>query len=121
MPIIDGMLTDSGYTEAAVNLKNNGLIAELPDFVAVEVPCRVDKQGIHGTVLPELPKGYAALLRNYTGVYDLTAEAILRKSKQLVIQALLVNPVVNKVREIEDLVDLMISNQQRWLGYLNPT
>ena len=121
VPIIDGMLTDSGYTEAAVNLKNNGLIAELPDFVAVEVPCRVDKQGIHGTVLPELPKGYAALLRNYTGVYDLTAEAILRKSKQLVIQALLVNPVVNKVREIEDLVDLMISNQQRWLGYLNPT
>ena len=29
--IIEGMLTNSGYVEPAVNIPNNGLIADLPD------------------------------------------------------------------------------------------
>ncbi|MBT3274084.1 MAG: alpha-glucosidase [Spirochaetales bacterium] len=118
VPIIEGIITDSGYTEAAVNLPNSGLFKELPDFVAVEIPCRIDKQGIHGQTMPALPPGFAALLRNYTGVYDLTAEAILNKSKKLAIQAMLVNPVVNAVKEIDEMVELMIDSQREWLGYL---
>jgi alpha-galactosidase len=68
--------------------------------------------------MPALPHGIAALLRNYAGVYDVTAEAVLNKSKQLVIQAMMVNPVVTKVEGIRELVDLMISLQPQWLGYL---
>ena len=118
VPIIEGILTDSGYVEEAVNLLNGGILRELPDFVAVEVPCRIDAAGIHAVEMPALPKGYAALLRNYTGVYDLTAEAILKKSRKLAIQALMVNPVVTKVERIGELVDLMIDMQRKWLGYL---
>jgi alpha-galactosidase len=60
----------------------------------------------------------AALFRNYCGVYDLTAEAVIEKSRKLVVQALLVNPVVNRVSQIEELVDMMIGLQPEWLGYL---
>lgn len=118
VPIIEGIITDAGYTEEAVNLPNNGLVAELPEFVAVEVPGLVDRSGIHGQSLPPLPKGYAALLRNYVGVYDLTAEAVIHRSKKSAVQALLVNPVVNKASGVKELVDLMISLQPEWLGYL---
>ncbi|MBN1685331.1 MAG: alpha-glucosidase, partial [Spirochaetales bacterium] len=118
VPIIEGIVTGSGYREEAVNLPNDGLVEELPGFVAVEVPCRVDSAGIHGEKLPTLPKGYAALLRNYTGVYDLTAEAVLTKSRKAVVQALLVNPVVSKADGVRELVDLMIDKQSAWLGYL---
>ena len=118
VPIIEGIIDDIGYTEEAVNLPNDGLIAELPEFVVVEVPGVVDRDGIHGQTLPPLPKGYAALLRNYTGVYDLTAEAVIQKSKKAAVQALLVNPVVSKATGINELVDLMISLQPEWLGYL---
>ena len=38
VPVIEGILTDSGYEEAAVNIPNNGLIAGLPDWLVVEVP-----------------------------------------------------------------------------------
>ena len=48
VPIIEGILTDSGYEEAAVNIANNGLLADLPDWLAVEVPATVDKYGVHG-------------------------------------------------------------------------
>ena len=63
-------------------------------------------------------KVMAALMRNYCGVYDLTAEAVLTGKKEYVIQALLANPVVDRVREIPELVDLMIERQEKWLGYL---
>ena len=118
VPIIEGVVTNSGYIEAAVNIPNRNVFPALPDFVAVETPCRIDASGIHPIEMPVLPPGISALFRNYAGVYDLTAEAILKKSRKLVIQALMVNPVVNKVSEIEELVDLMISLQPEWLGYL---
>jgi len=51
-------------------------------------------------------------------IHDLTAEAILQGSRDLVIQALLVDSVNNKCRAIPELVDVMISRQSPWLDYL---
>jgi alpha-galactosidase len=117
-PIIEGIVTGSGQREEAVNVRNGALAPELPEWVAVEVPARIDAGGVRGEKLPPLPAGYAALLRSYTGVYDLTAEAVLHRSRDLAVQALLVNPVMNKARDAAELVDTMISLQPRWLGYL---
>jgi alpha-galactosidase len=116
--IIEGMLTDSGYLESAVNIPNEGLIEDLPSWIAVEVPGYIGKDGIRGKKIEHMPKGFGALLRAYTGVYDLTAEAILHKRRDYVIQALLANPVVNRALPLGEMVDRMISQQNRWLGYL---
>ncbi len=116
--IIEAILTGEEYTEPAVNIMNKNFIPGLPETVAVEIPARVNKTGLAGITLENYPKGFAALLRNYTGVYDLTAEAILQSSKDLVIQALLVNPVVQKPRLVPDLVDLMLDQQKEYLSYI---
>lgn len=118
VPIIEGILGDTGYEESAVNLLNDGYIPDLPSSVAVEVPATVTSGGLRGVSFPGYPKSFGALLRNYTGVYDLTAEAILRKSRDLAIQALLVNPVVTTCERVPELVDVMIERQKQWLGYL---
>jgi len=118
VPVMEGMVTDSGYEETAVNIPNNGLISDLPGWVAVEVPARVRRTGLEGIGFSDYPRGFGALLRNYTGVYDLTAEAVLTGRKDLVLQALLVNPVVGKVRGLEELVDQVQSLQSPWLDYL---
>ncbi len=117
VPIIEGILSDAGYEEAAINLMNDGYLPDLPASVAVEVPAKIRAGGPEGISFPDYPKGFAALLRSYTGVYDLTAEAILKKSKDLVIQALLVNPVVPACARVPELVDTMIERQAQWLGY----
>jgi alpha-galactosidase len=118
VPIIEGILTDAGYEEPAVNIANYGLIKNLPDWIAVEVPAIVDKNGLHGVSLGELPRGFGGLLLNQAAVHDLTAEAVIHKSKAAALQALLVDPVVNKVHHMEEMLDTMISYQEKWLGYL---
>ena len=74
----------------------------------VEVPATVDRDGIHGIRLDGLPRGFAGLLTNQVAVHDLTAEAVIHKSKEAALQALLVDPVVNRYHELEDLLDTMI-------------
>lgn len=118
VPIMEGILTDSGYVEEAVNIPNNGLIENLPDWIVVEVPATVDKDGVHGLPMGKLPAGFAGLLMNQAAVHDLTAEAVLRKSKALALQALLVDPMVNHYANIEEMLDTMLAYQDKWLGYL---
>ena len=118
VPIMEGIVGDLGYEEAAVNVLNDGYIPDLPPFIAVEVPARIGKEGIAGISFSSYPKGFGALLRNYCGVYDLTAEAILTGKREYVVQALLVNPVVGSCLRVEELVDIMVERQSRWLSYL---
>jgi alpha-galactosidase len=118
VPIIEGILTDSGYEEPAVNIPNNGALTDLPDWISVEVPATVDKDGVHAIPMGRLPGGFLGLLTNQIGVHDMTAEAILQKSRAAALQALLVDPIVNNYHGIEDMLDTMIAYQPKWLGYL---
>ena len=118
VPIMEAIITNSGNIEEAVNIPNQGLIADLPDWIVVEVPARVDKDGLHGLTMGHLPKGFAGLLMNQVAVHDLTAEAVLQKSKTAALQALLVDPNVPKYHGMEDLLNTMMDYQSDWLGYL---
>jgi len=116
--ILEGMLGDERYEEAAVNVPNRGFIPQLPEFIVVEVPAWIDGKGVHGIALDAMPKGFGGLLCNQVAVHDLTAEAIIEQSKDLALQALLVDPVVDKVGAAAELLDMMISLQPAHLGYL---
>ena len=118
VPIMEGAVRDSGYEEGAVNILNDGYIPGLPSDIAVEVPALVRASGFRGLSFPAYPRGFKALLRNYCGVYDLIAEAVLSGRRDYAVQALLVNPVVGSCSRIGELVDVMIARQERWLGYL---
>jgi alpha-galactosidase len=118
VPIIEGILTDSGYEEPAVNIPNDGALTDLPGWIVVEVPAIVDRDGVRGIPMGRLPSGFLGLLTNQIGVHDLTAEAILKKSRSAALQALLVDPIVNRYDGIEDMLNTMIEYQKQWLGYL---
>ena len=117
VPIMEGILTDSGYEESAVNIPNQGFIKQLPAFIAVEVPAVIDSKGVHG-IKVNMPAGIGGLLSNQIAIHDLTADAVIEGSRDLVIQALLVDSVNDKCRAIPELVDVMISRQGPWLDYL---
>ena len=119
IPIMEGILTDSGYVEEAVNVPNKGLIANLPDWLVVEVPATIDKHGVHGFSPGEMPHGITGLFANQIGVHDMTAEAVIHKSKAAALQALLVDPVVNQYNRVEEILETMIAYQEKWLGYLH--
>lgn len=119
IPIIEGILNDSGYEEAAVNVPNRGYISGLPDFMVVEVPAIVDKEGVHGIPIGNLyPPGFLGLLYNQVAIHHLTAETVLTGSRDLALQALLADPITDKVSAVEKMLDHMIEIQKDYLGYL---
>lgn len=118
VPIIEGLLTDSGYEEAAVNLPNRGIIDDLPEWLVVEVPATIDRKGVHGVPLGRLPRGFAALLYNQVAIHDMTAEAVLSASRKVVLQALLADPIVDRADAAEALLDTMLDLQKEYLGYI---
>ncbi len=120
VPIMEGIINDSCHEEHAVNVMNNGLIDNLPADIAVEVPAVVDAKGVHGLQLGKLPKAFGGLLNNQYAVHDLTAEAVLNRSKQAALQALLVDPVVHSHKAARQTLETVIDLQKRWLGYLEP-
>jgi alpha-galactosidase len=119
VPIIEAIVTGVPRHEPAVNILNDGLIDNLPTYIAVEVPAIVDGTGVRGVPLGALPKGFAGLLHNQVAVHDLTAEAILTGSRQLALQALLVDPVVHSYRSAQQTLDTMLDLQPQWLGYIH--
>lgn len=116
--IMEGIVTDSQHEELAVNIPNDGLIDNLPQDLVVEVPAIVDKGGVHGVKLGALPKGIAGLLNNQVATMDLTAEAALTGSREIALQALLVDPVVDSIRAAERTLDTMLELQKPYLSYL---
>ena len=118
VPIVEGILTDSHHKELAVNIPNDGLIDNLPREMVVEVPATVDKDGVHGMKLGPLPRGIAGLLYNQVAVHDLTAEAVLTGSREIALQALLVDPVVTSVRSAEQALNTILELQAPHLDYL---
>ena len=118
VPIMEGIITDSGYEESAVNILNDGFIEDLPSWIAVEVPAKVDAKGIHGIKL-DVPSGFRGLLSNQVGIHNMTAEAILKGSKALAVQALLVDPVVDTSAGVREMMDFIIEMQSPYLDYLN--
>jgi alpha-galactosidase len=88
---IHAMVTGESRIEHG-NVRNDGLIDNLPDGACVEVPCRVDADGVHPLAVGALPAQCAALNRTFLNVVELTVRAALEESRELVHQAVLLDP-----------------------------
>jgi alpha-galactosidase len=75
-----------------VNVANDGLISNLPEGLAVEVPASVDERGIHPWRVGALPAQCAALNRAYLNVNDLTITAAVNRDPRAIRQAAMLDP-----------------------------
>ena len=89
--IMDAMLTNVPY-EIGGNVLNNGLIDNLPREAVVEVPCMVNANGVQGCHVGSLPLACAALNMTHINVHLLTIEAAVKRSRQLVYEAAMLDP-----------------------------
>ena len=89
-------------TQINGNVKNNGLITNLLQGCCVEVPCLIDKNGIHPCYVGNLPPQCAALNRTNINVQELGVLAAVEKDKNLAFQAILMDPLTNAVLTIDE-------------------
>ena len=93
------------------NVPNDGLIGELPEGSCVEVPCRIDADGIHPLPAPPLPPQCAALNRTFLNVAELTVRAALEGRRDRLYQAVLLDPNAGAtltIAQVHEMVDLLI-------------
>jgi alpha-galactosidase len=74
------------------NVRNDGLIAQLPPQSAVEVPVLVDRTGLRPTIVRDYPAQLAALNRTFLNVADLTVRAALDGDPAHVRHAAMLDP-----------------------------
>lgn len=94
------------------NVMNNGLIDNLPAGSCVEVPVLVNQHGVFASHVGSLPPQLAALDRHAIALQELTVEAALRRDRDLVYQAAMMDPQVSSVlplHRIWNLVDDMFA------------
>ncbi len=84
---------------------NRGAIPNLPADAAVEVPVLADAAGIHPVSLGPLPDPIAKLLHTQVSVQQLAVEAAVHASKEIALQALLIDPVVDSASAAVALLD----------------
>ena len=84
------------------NVKNKGLITNLPEGCCVEVPCLVDKEGIHPSYIGDLPPQLAALNRTNINVQELAVRGIVEKDKTKVFQSILLDPLTGALLTIDE-------------------
>jgi alpha-galactosidase len=119
-PVIADILVGRENAYPAVNVLNDaGYIENLPRDMAVEVPCRVTSDGdIQAVHVGELPRTMAAMLAPQCEIVRLLTEAYRTGSKKMVLQAMLLDPVVDNITRAEELVDTMLGLQSEFLPEL---
>jgi len=103
------------------NVKNKGLITNLPEGCCVEVPCLADKEGIHPCFVGDLPAQLAALNRTNINVQELAVRGIVEKDKTKIFQSILLDPLTGALLTIDEtrqLVDeLFLEHKEYMQGY----
>ncbi len=103
--IIGAMIYNDNAYHPQLNLPNQGLIPNLPDGAVVEVPGVISRYGIQGIACPPLPEGIAELCRRELALSSLLVEAAVKGDRQLALQALLLDPMVNDIDRARAILD----------------
>jgi alpha-galactosidase len=100
------------------NVLNHGLVTNLPAKAVVEVACLVDRNGIQGTYVGDLPEQCAAINRTNINSQLLTVEAALERRRDAIYQAAYLDPHTSAELTLDQtraLCDELLEAHQGWL------
>lgn len=116
--IINAVIGDGEMFEFAGNVRNNGLISNLPDDVIVEVPIIASKSGLRAIQVGKLPRHIAALNTVTTQGEEQAVEGCIAGDKEMIYHACVNDPLtaaVCSLDEIRSLVDEMFEANKELL------
>jgi len=117
--IISGIAFDENTYELAVDIPNEGQIANLPEGAIVETPGIVSSFGIRGVGVGELPGPVAEICRREITCASLAVDAAVKRSRTLAVQAVLFSPGLQDIDTAERIVDDLLRAHRRFLPKFN--
>jgi len=106
------------------NIRNFGIIDNLPHGACVEVPCLADSAGITPFKVGEMPRQLATLCSLSSQLEELAVEAVLTGDPMKVYQSVMMDPLTSAVlslAEIRKMVKAMFEKNKEYLGYFKGT
>lgn len=101
--IMEAVVLDKPY-KIGGNVLNNGYIENLPREACVEVPCYIDKTGVHPVKIGRLPTQLAAMNSSNIGAQLLAIEAAVTKERKKIYQAAMMDPHTSSELNIRDII-----------------
>ncbi len=111
IPIIEGVACGEERALAAVNVPNADWVPGLPEGSVVEVPAVADSSGLHPMRMEPLPEGVLALLRTQCSINRLLVNTFEAGSRDLLLQAVLLDPTCASYRQAVQMIDRMCEVQ----------
>lgn len=110
--IIADIMFDRNIRRLSVNIPNKGhAISNLPEDAIVEVSARINREGIHPIKVGALPEAIAAMCCLQISIQKLLVQAYAEKSKKLLFQALVLDPVVDNIPRAGKMMEEMLREQ----------
>jgi alpha-galactosidase len=114
---VDSVVTDTPRVVYG-NVRNDGLITNLPQGCCVEVPCLVDQNGVQPTFVGDLPAACAGVNLASVGYQLAVVEAYRSRSRELVRTAVSLDRLTSSLlslEQIRSMTDEMFEAQRQWL------
>lgn len=101
-----------------VNTRHGGAVAGWPADWVLELPCRVDRAGIHPLPAEPLPPACFGLLAQVKSFELLTVEAAVHGDRRAAYLALLSHPLGPAAGQVQDVLDDMLVTNRTYLADL---
>lgn len=112
--LIHSMYTDKRDIQA-VNTRNNGAIASIPNESAVEVSCVITKEGPSPIAIGDLPVPVRGLVQQIKSFERVSIEAAVTGDYDMALLAMTINPLVPSDRVAKEILDEMLVAHKDYL------
>jgi len=117
-------LIDSHYNDLAqvhvVNMRQGGSVPSWPAEWVLEMPCKVDRQGIHPLPARELPPACFGLIAQIKSYEQLSVEAAVHGDWVAAYQALLTHPLGPSADKVQAVLDDLLETNKSYLPQFFP-
>jgi 6-phospho-beta-glucosidase len=112
--LLNAVHNDLGEIQV-LNVPHQGAISDWPHDWVLELPCLVDRRGVHPLAAEPLPPTCAGLIEQVKTYELLTVEAALHSDREAAFLALVTHPLGPDASEAEDILEDMLSVHREYL------
>ena len=113
VPIIEAIVFDEHALIPSLNRLNQGTMPGLMEGMCLEGPCLIDAEGIHPVKLAtKLPVAVSAMINLQGAIHQLLIDAYQQNSRNLLLQALLLDPTISNYNNAVALIDEMFEREK---------
>jgi len=95
-----------------INTPNRGAVTNLTDDAYLELRCDVDMNGPRPQPVGPMPFGLLGLTRQVLDAHELTARAAAEFDRKALLQAMIVDPIVNSIEDAEAIITETFERQK---------